>query len=1083
MAVVITEEKYTVNGTTLPALYANMGDWVDAEIQLTTQFQIGSGTSDTCTLFNEGSNIWLEFQQANFADFGFLDGDTVTIILPVFSLPNPNQTQTFVRVVDYIDGHKMYLQGGPLLYSPVPASGALSPPSGSVAPTPSVFGGISIIADKLPNAIEYSFNLAQNGTNSLGSVIDGELTRLQTQDVDTMVPTDTLPMVQMGPNISGSYIKDVILTYVSDPVPGSGYRDFKITFTFFQWGFLKDGFEIPPEYDGAGCLAPVSKVLAFSAYGNPNGILSFTTDTTEANTGYRDENYNGAPNNYAVQSISWADALSNPIEALDNSGTSSFTAVLTAPNQVDPTSTYRMGLHWSPIDDTYYKNRPASLANNLLVIAPENDFIADGVVDATQYAGFPFIGTIPNVTNDTDGAQWDFKNIKIEITAASELTITGDVIPNAICTNLFADVPDEGRKSVLWVSIANVALTGVSQDRVSLTLFEDDNIDAPTLGVQIPNVVSEALLDHDGNDITDNSFDNTTTEDDILYTSEFRLPDNVPFSLIRTEIVAFNTVTDEQFQLEQQIFNTSTAATPIINGVIQLNQSVDRGFNLPPTTDRNVISIALKSSLDIPGFYGVELIYGFLNDWRYWLEQSNVNNDFFDFAESFNGKNKNWQRFYSGDWILRLSYFTRLNGVDDFNHLNYKIRPYEDTTFVTTVLTITLVSTGAVVTNLVANSIMELEYVLTWTNAYDQEWLEVTVEDFEAGNRWVISDVLPQGNVAANPLKPLAGEVGLQTVVSPATVVTAKCLIDTSIISASDVSLSVRVFSLPKGDDGGWVFPADLFDLDLYWSLRLGASLYTGPLIRIRRTSDNIEREFLPDTGMVISLDSWDVGLTTQLGVFCAGTDGRITKVFDQTGGGDHKVQTTAGKQPRIILNGVLETTTGGFVSAFINNTPMNVPSIQLPSYMGIYMGMEIPAAQGAGVLAEHSAAIGSNDGMFWFSSSNNSWRVKRNAGANDHFAVGVSKWIHNSVLSIGAFAYSGLGTYYDDGTLEANNSVTGSDVGDSNVTDVLNFWSRNNGASLNIAASMWTETAIKFGDNDSIKASIIAEMKTYYGI
>ena len=107
-----------------------------------------------------------------------------------------------------------------------------------------------------------------------------------------------------------------------------------------------------------------------------------------------------------------------------------------------------------------------------------------------------------------------------------------------------------------------------------------------------------------------------------------------------------------------------------------------------------------------------------------------------------------------------------------------------------------MLTTGATPTNLVAIEIIEVTAVLTWTGfAYLNEWAEATIEDFEAGNRWVISSVEPQGNVAANPLKPLPTEAGLQVVISPPNVATLKFYVDTNIITSNKVSLTYRIYS------------------------------------------------------------------------------------------------------------------------------------------------------------------------------------------------------------------------------------------------------------------------------------------------
>ena len=781
---IVTEQYNTLN-----SLYANGGDWVDGESLFTTRFQAGSGTSNKITYYTQGSNHWLQFDYGSWADAGFLQGDIITITATVYANGQSSQAQSWVSTITYINGNELYLNAPLGAY----IGGFGTPGNGTTFPLDGILSGMSVVTDKLPNALEFYFNLTPNGTVSLNSLIDSEVNRFELQDVDAMTIGNILPMTQLG-NKSGGLIKDVNITYLANNT--GGYNDFKVTYKFLQYVIIQDGFIIPAVYENAGHVAPIINIKGFAQYGNPNGVLQDTTTNLEANTGEYNENYNGAPNNYSVQSIVWNNVLGDVIEALDYSATSSFTAVINAPNQINPTSIYNIGLVWRPIDAEFYQNRLPSLGNNLLINAPEVDFNADGVIDPTVYAGLPYIGNQSGVSSD--GAQWDLQNIKFELTVANELTVKGDVIPNANASAMFSQIQDDGRKSTLWISIANVALTGFSVDRVSLTLFDQDNIDAPVIGVQIPDIVDQYLYDHNLNDITASADPNTTTEDDVLYESNFRLIDNIDYEGIRARIFAYNTVTEQEFTLENNFFSFSNVVN--ISGQFQPNFSISRGFNLPPTSDRNVIELVRNTANDIAGKYGVKLRYGFLNDWRYWLEQSNVSNDFFDILQSFNGDNKNWQVYGSGlgDWILRLSYYTTVNGVDDFNHQAIKIRPYEDNGNITTTRQFTVLSDLTTPTNLPENELVEVEYVLTWSTAnYSDEWAEVTIEDYEAGNRWVISSVLPQGNINANPLKPISGNTFLDLVISPANVATVKCLIDTSLINVNNVSLSVRIFSTP----------------------------------------------------------------------------------------------------------------------------------------------------------------------------------------------------------------------------------------------------------------------------------------------
>lgn len=85
------------------------------------------------------------------------------------------------------------------------------------------------------------------------------------------------------------------------------------------------------------------------------------------------------------------------------------------------------------------------------------------------------------------------------------------------------------------------------------------------------------------------------------------------------------------------------------------------------------------------------------------------------------------------------------------------------------------------------------------------------------------------------------------------------------------------------------------------WSVsRRMRQAYVGPLLRVRRSSDNAEQDvgFRSDG----ALDS------ATLVAFCAGGNGFVAKVYDQSGGGFDMAQATAGSQPRIVASGSLDT-------------------------------------------------------------------------------------------------------------------------------------------------------------------------------
>jgi hypothetical protein len=84
------------------------------------------------------------------------------------------------------------------------------------------------------------------------------------------------------------------------------------------------------------------------------------------------------------------------------------------------------------------------------------------------------------------------------------------------------------------------------------------------------------------------------------------------------------------------------------------------------------------------------------------------------------------------------------------------------------------------------------------------------------------------------------------------------------------------------------------------YSLRALSSTYTGPLIKVRRASDNLETD-------VYARYNGDLD-TVALTSFCSGTNGFVTTWYDQSGKNNNAVQTTASNQPQIVASGNLIT-------------------------------------------------------------------------------------------------------------------------------------------------------------------------------
>jgi hypothetical protein len=80
------------------------------------------------------------------------------------------------------------------------------------------------------------------------------------------------------------------------------------------------------------------------------------------------------------------------------------------------------------------------------------------------------------------------------------------------------------------------------------------------------------------------------------------------------------------------------------------------------------------------------------------------------------------------------------------------------------------------------------------------------------------------------------------------------------------------------------------------YSLRALSSAYVGPLVRVRRASDNAEQDIYANYDGTLN--------TSSLESFCSGTDGFVETWYDQSGNANDATQTSAADQPQIVSSG-----------------------------------------------------------------------------------------------------------------------------------------------------------------------------------
>ena len=112
--------------------------------------------------------------------------------------------------------------------------------------------------------------------------------------------------------------------------------------------------------------------------------------------------------------------------------------------------------------------------------------------------------------------------------------------------------------------------------------------------------------------------------------------------------------------------------------------------------------------------------------------------------------------------------------------------------------------------------------------------------------------------------------------------------------------------TLVNSGSGGASYNGTLinFDTNVCW---VDGKANKGALLEIRRSSDNLVKNFYYDSNNELSLNSKDCNGTT-LSSWIGSDDGFVSTWYDQSGNAKNVQQTTASKQPRIVNSGVVET-------------------------------------------------------------------------------------------------------------------------------------------------------------------------------
>ena len=592
-----------------------------------------------------------------------------------------------------------------------------------------------------------SFNQVLNSTSGgTYSLIDGEATRGTFIGLHSLAVSGTQNAALVG-NQSGQFLQSISIERNAD---SGNTRIYTLTYVFLNSGLYDQNW-----FSSSDCLKNYINYAWDTSATNATEVTNVVYNQN-ANTGFLNEAYNTGVIDTVLVSTSFTQ--------LDYSTTTSNLEVV-----IDGvTSNIAIGAAYKSVDDTYYKNQTLSQEKISMMLYTQ---IATGTLTSEQNSSSAGYNLIINSVS----------------TVGSQTTINFDFQPNAAFSTFMAARSLGDQKFYIWIK-------GGSSN---IIVFADQLYKAEVAGSAMTLSVDQ-FKDHNNSIVTGDAdvpprYD---TEDDASYTGEFLLTKNQLYSTFRVRIMAYNSVTNEEFDLQESLFSFSSIPYDSVNGIYSIDESQTIVTTLPTTSDKRIATFTRVPANDTVLSYGVQIYYPFLCRWEYWLNLLIPT-----FTSSFYpNQNKNWQQYSAAtDWAvkIRLELVDSPNGTLDYHDREFTITNYDYDSNLDSSISLYRNSTSSYV-NIIPQG-EQMTIYSTHKNLsgnWADVWGMLTVEPFESAPRSISSSVIDYDNNLSNPLSPVSGTKIAIDLSNPAWAVLS-CKFDTNKI---DLTNGVKITSKIKGD-------------------------------------------------------------------------------------------------------------------------------------------------------------------------------------------------------------------------------------------------------------------------------------------
>lgn len=573
-----------------------------------------------------------------------------------------------------------------------------------------------------PVSFEHYINLFNNskGTGTKYSLIDNETQRFKV-DLDNALSVFGVDTFTQYGNKSGGSIISSTVTRIADV---DGNKRYEISSTFKLWLFLDDSL-----YNADNSIGFDTEIYAHTDLGSTISSTSIS-DSIKGDIGNKDESLNGGDSPWTFNSIAWTDAGANSLASFDPTQRSFFNV------RIDGTFTgtelFNFRFYRVP-EASEYQNKKLPVDKNVSLVT--NDTLFTFATPTTKVgeqnengAGFSVLAF--TVTNNT-----------------THVIITGSIEPNSA---MIEWLKTRSKDYVFEVTIDDDSASYQRCQTVNVVCDESTAV-VNVLPLGVYTTSTFLMEDVNGADVGVSPV--LMTEDYVRLSSTFTLPkdpDENVWKSIELKVVAVKN-TGEEFDLESFIYDVSNLPA-MRDGKISLNYSVDRGYKLPSTSDKNEVFVRLLPALDDVSNFGVEVSYPFRVRNESWLPQPNASDDF------FGEKTQDWYTYSNdADWSVEARIVLKR---DTGTYTN----PFDFTISKGTALTVFSYEKldGTPITKPLASETVKVIATVTaptdWTTDL---WGVISVRETDTVPTWEIS-TLEDPTDNNNPLEPIFGETRLK---------------------------------------------------------------------------------------------------------------------------------------------------------------------------------------------------------------------------------------------------------------------------------------------------------------------------------